>query len=83
MVASQEVPEIWAGPKQAKVLSSPYYASLRPHLSESAINEIEEPNIKLVISMSGRQPMNHWADRFPNKIFVDEIARIERSWKLV
>ena len=82
--SSQDLPEIWAGPKQAKVLSSPLYASLRPHLSKEAIKKIEDPTMGLVLSRGGAPPSgSHWAYRFPLKIFVDEIARIEREWKLV
>jgi hypothetical protein len=84
VASSQDSPEIWAGPKQAKVLSSPLYASLRPHLSKEAVKKIEDPTMGLVLSRGGALPSgSHWAYRFPLKIFVDEIARIEREWKLV
>ena len=42
VASSQDSPEIWAGPKQAKVLSTPFHASLRPHLSEAAVKRIED-----------------------------------------
>ena len=84
VASSQDSPEIWTGPKQAKVLSSPLYASLRPHLSKEAIKKIEDPTMGLVLSRGGAPPSgSYWAHRFPLKIFVDEIARIEREWKLV
>lgn len=86
MVASSspDLPEIWAGPKQAKVLSSPIYASLRPHLSKEAIKKIEDPTMGLVLNRGDVSPSeSHLAYRFPLKIFIDEIARIERDWKLV
>ena len=82
VASSQDSPEIWAGPKQAKVLSSPLYASLRPHLSKEAIKKIEDPAMGLALNR-GETPGGLWAYRFPLKIFVDEIARIEREWKLV
>ena len=82
--SSQDLPEIWAGPKQAKVLSSPIYASLRPHLSKEAVKKIEDPTMGLVLNRGGAPPSeSHVAYRFPLKIFIDEIARIEREWDLV
>ena len=84
VASSQDSPEIWAGPKQAKVLSSPLYASLRPHLSKEAIKKIEDPTMGLVLNRGGAPPSeSHLAYRFPLKIFIDEIARIEREWNLV
>jgi hypothetical protein len=84
VASSQQGHEIWAGPKQAKVLSSPFYASLRPHLSKEAIKKIEDPTMGLVLNRGGA-PLSesHLAYRFPLKIFIDEIARIEREWNLV
>jgi hypothetical protein len=82
VASSQDTPEIWAGPKQTKVMSSPFYASLRPHLSREAIKKIEDPAMGLALNR-GETPGGLWAYRFPLKIFVDEIARIEREWKLV
>jgi hypothetical protein len=82
VASSQATPEIWAGPKQTKVMSSPFYASLRPHLSREAIKKIEDPAMGLALNR-GEIPGGLWAYRFPLKIFVDEIARIERGWKLV
>jgi len=82
--SSQDLPEIWAGPKQAKVLSSSIYASLRPHLSKEAIKKIEDPTMGLVLNRGGVPPSESYlAYRFPLKIFIDEIARIEREWNLV
>ena len=84
VASSQDTPEIWAGPKQTKVMSSPFYASLRPHLSKEAIKKIEDPTMGLVLNRGGAPPSeSHLAYRFPLKIFIDEIARIEREWKLV
>jgi hypothetical protein len=84
VASSQDLPEIWGGPKQAKVLSSPCYASLRPHLSKEAIKKIEDPTLGLVLNRGGAPPSeSHLAYRFPLKIFIDEIARIEREWNLV
>ena len=82
--SSQDLPEIWAGPKQAKVLTSPSYASLRPHLSKEAIKKIEDPTMGLVLNRGGAPPSeSQLVYRFPLKIFIDEIARIEREWDLV
>jgi hypothetical protein len=84
VASSQDLLEIWAGPKQAKVLTSPSYASLRPHLSKEAIKKIEDPTMGLVLNRGGALPSeSHLAYRFPLKIFIDEIARIEREWDLV
>jgi len=84
VASSQDSPEIWAGPKQAKVLSSSIYASLRPHLSKEAIKKIEDPTMGLVLNRGGVPPSESYlAYRFPLKIFIDEIARIEREWNLV
>ena len=66
------------------MLSSPCYASLRPHLSKEAIKKIEDPTLGLVLNRGGATPSeSHLAYRFPLKIFIDEIARIEREWNLV
>jgi hypothetical protein len=74
----------WAGERKLKVMSSPYYASLRPHLSDEAIVGIEDGNIKIYIPGLARgAPKDDWHHHFPLKIFVEEIARIEREWKLV
>jgi hypothetical protein len=84
VASSQDMPEIWGGPKQAKVLISPSYASLRPHLSKEAIKKIEDPTMGLVLNRGGAPPSESLlAYRFPLKIFIDEIARIEREWGLV
>lgn len=84
IASSHDTPEIWIGPRQTKVLSSPFYASLRPHLSEAAVKEIEDPQVRLVLRRPGAPPSgDHWSYQFPLKIFVDEIARIERYWNLV
>jgi hypothetical protein len=80
----QDPPVGWAGERQRAVLSSPYYASLRPHLSASAIQQIEDPVMKIFIRTDPKtRPTHDWNHHFPLKIFVDEIARIEKRWKLV
>jgi hypothetical protein len=75
-------PKVWAGERQRAVMSSPYYASLRPHLTQQAIQQIEDPAIKIFGSPAGESP-SQWANHFPLKVFVEEIGRIEREWKLV
>lgn len=80
----QSLQYIWAGERQRVVMSSPYYASLRPHLRPEAIKTIEDPTIKLFVRVDKSKPRtNDWNHHYPLKVFVDEIARIERKWKLV
>jgi len=75
---------VWAGERQRAVMASPYYASLRPHLSASAIEQIEDPTIKIFVRADPKAKRTHdWSHHFPLKIFVDEIGRIEKGWKLV
>lgn len=73
---------LWTGERKQKLLSSPYYASLRPHLSIGAIKRIEHDHIKIVISRTGG-PENSWLYHFPLNLIVEEIARIEKKWRLV
>jgi hypothetical protein len=54
-----------------EVTASPYYASLRPHLSKEALKRLE--NERLVVA----------GGDFPVQDFTNEIGRIEREWKLV
>jgi hypothetical protein len=71
---------VWAGERQRAFMSSPYYASLRPHLTEAAIKEIENPTIKLFIQQNGSTPRtNDWNYHYPLKIVVDEDACGERE----
>jgi hypothetical protein len=64
--------------------SSPYHASLRPHLSANAIERIEDPAIKIFVHGDKTKSQTHdWNHHFPLKIFIDEIDRIEKKWKLV
>jgi hypothetical protein len=79
----QDPPTVWAGKRQRIVMISPYYASLRPHLSKSAIEQIEDPVTRIFVRDNAAIPTNDWNHHFPLKIFVDEIGRIERKWKLV
>lgn len=74
--------QVWAGERQRRVMTSPYYASLRPHLSEAARAEIEDATLTVFVERGGKRS-NDWNHHFPLKIFVEEIARIEREWKLV
>ena len=50
VASSQDSPEIWADQSKRKVLSTPFYASLRPRLSEAAVKKIEDPTMGLVLS---------------------------------
>ena len=78
----QERPMVWAGERQRAVMASPYYASLRPHLSAEAIKQIEDP-MTIIFAPADERATNDWTHHFPLKIFVDEIGRIEKEWKLV
>jgi len=81
---AHEPPIIWAGERQRAVMASPYYASLRPHLSAEAIKQIEDPMIMIFVRADATaKPTNDWNHHFPLKVFVDEIGRIEKEWKLV
>ncbi|MET3965442.1 hypothetical protein [Bradyrhizobium sp. S3.9.1] len=80
----QNPPMVWAGERQRAVMSSPYYASLRPHLSTNAIEKIEDPMIKIFVHVDRTKKLTHdWNHHFPLKVFIDEIDRIEKEWKLV
>jgi hypothetical protein len=75
----QNLPVIWAGERQRAVMSSPYYASLRPHLSANAIEKIEDPMMKVFLHVDKTKMQAHdWNHQFPLKIFIDEIDRIEK-----
>jgi hypothetical protein len=54
---------------------------------EAAIREIEDSTVKVFVDLDPpgppSRPKNDWHHHFPLKIFVDEIARIEREWQLV
>lgn len=56
---------------RAKLMSSPYYASLRPHLKPDLIRQLEQRRRRIV------------GDDFPIPHLSTEIARTEREWKLV
>jgi hypothetical protein len=81
LVEGREV--LWVGEGKTKLLSSPYYASLRPHLSTDAIKRIERDHLKLVVHLDRTKPTNDWAFHFPLNLLVEEIGRIEKQWKLV
>jgi hypothetical protein len=55
-----------------KLMGSPYYASLRPHIEPELLRRIEGKSRVVVVD-----------EDFPYEIFVGEIGRIERKWKLV
>jgi hypothetical protein len=74
---------LWTGERKTKLLSSPYYGSLRPHLSEDAIKKLERDHLKIVIHLDKTKPSNDWAYHFPLNLLVEEIGRIEHKWKLV
>jgi hypothetical protein len=54
------------------LFASPYYASLRPHLSVNLKRRIEVENRTIVIG-----------EDFPLGPILDEIGQIERKWRLV
>jgi hypothetical protein len=75
---------LWAGERKSQGLASPYYASLRPHLSKKAIEKIEQAVITIhVRGPALNKPGTDWALNFPLNLLVEEIARIEKRWKLV
>jgi hypothetical protein len=54
-----------------KLIASPFYASLRPHLSDEALKMIYADRTV------------HAGEDVFLKLFTNEIGRIEREWKLV
>jgi hypothetical protein len=74
---------LWLGDRKTRLLSSPYYASLRPHLTAEAIKELEHDHLKLMVCIDKSKPVNDWAYHFPVNLLVQEIGRIEKRWKLV
>jgi hypothetical protein len=75
---------LWVGDRKATVLASPYYASLRPHLTEEAIRRLEIAVLPIVITKPGSaRPGSDWHHHFPLNLFVEEIQRIEKKWRLV
>jgi hypothetical protein len=74
---------LWTGDRKSKGMASPYYASLRPHLSKDAILKIEQSTIRIAVHMDRSKPGNDWPHNFPLNLLVEEIARIEKKWKLV
>jgi len=74
---------LWVGDRKTKLLSSPYYASLRPHLSADAIKKLERDHLKIVVHLDKTKPSNDWAFHFPLNLLVEEIGHIEKRWKLV
>ena len=49
----------------------------------AAIKEIEDPMIKVFVRTKAQPSSHDWNHHYPLRIFVEEIARIERKWKLV
>jgi hypothetical protein len=65
----QDPPVVWAGERQRAVLSSPYYASLRPHLAKSALQQIEDPVMRIFVrSDRTARPTHDWNHHFPLKL---------------
>ena len=56
---------------RARVLTTPEYASLRPHLSRKTRKKFEAERTTFV------------GDGHRTRMIIDEIARIERKWQLV
>src|SRR3982074_629679 len=54
---------------KAKILASPYYASLRPHLSPELAGKIRSERTIFV------------GGDFPRTALIEEIGRIEKKWK--
>ena len=70
------------GTRKYPFMRTPEYASLRPHLPPKLVAMIEDSTIHINV----RQKDGHITDvvgDFPRKQIIEEIARIERAWKLV
>jgi hypothetical protein len=52
----------------------PLYASLRPHLSKEFVEELERKGLRGIVGGESD---------FPRRELIEEIARIEKKWKLV
>jgi hypothetical protein len=65
-------PESDADQLRSTLFASPFYASLRPHLSGGLRGRIEVENRTIVIG-----------ENFPLGPILHEIGRIEREWRLV
>jgi hypothetical protein len=62
--------ESWTD-QRGKLMASPYYASLRPHLLPEFAERLQKRRQMTV------------GDDFPISGLIEEIGRIERKWKLV
>jgi hypothetical protein len=57
---------------RAALFASPFYASLRPHLSVKLRRRLEGENRTIIVG-----------ENFPLEPILDEIGQIERRWQLV
>jgi hypothetical protein len=65
--------DIEAGTSKYPFMRHEHYASLRPHLPEDVRKSLEDGKIRILIG----------GDNYPRKIIIEQIARIEREWKLI
>jgi len=56
---------------KGNIFASPYYASLRPHISAELLKQLRAERTVYV------------GGDFPRTSFIEEIGRIEKQWKLV
>jgi hypothetical protein len=64
--------QLGKGTRKYDFMRTPEYASLRPHLNAKLIKDLEGPALRI-----------DFAGEFPRGQLIEEIARIEREWKLV
>jgi hypothetical protein len=64
--------QLGKGTRKYDFMRTPEYASLRPHLNAKLIKDLEGPALRI-----------DFAGEFPRRQLIEEIARIEREWKLV
>jgi hypothetical protein len=69
------------GTEKYPFMRTPEYASLRPYLKAELLAKLEDPTTHInVHQKDGRITV---IGDFPRKEIIEEIARIERGWKLV
>jgi hypothetical protein len=62
-----------SGTSKYPFMRNEHYASLRPHLPSDVLKSLEGGTIMIVVG----------GDNYPRKVIIEQIARIERDWKLI
>ena len=65
--------DIEAGTSKYPFMRNEHYSSLRPHIQPDLIKKLEGGTIIIVVG----------GDNYPRKVIIEEIARIEKKWKLI